>query len=241
MLSEIYVDESSQTKNRYLVLGAVILPSERTAEAEDTVRRLRLPELPHGELKWSKISNAKLSAYERLISAFFRDPAFQHAHFHSIVVDTHQFDHSRFNQGSSEIGFNKEIYQLANKCARLYPENIFHLYPDFRQTSQRPEDLRNLLNHGRRKAGDKRDWPFRRCHFRNSKLTPMLIFPDIFAGAIAYHVNGHLAKPDASPGRSRLSRLIMKLAGVQRPEIDTRMRGKFTIWHRQLRTGVPRR
>jgi hypothetical protein len=33
-------------------------------------------------------------------------------------------DHRTFNFGSSEIGFNKEIYQLALKISRLYDEGL---------------------------------------------------------------------------------------------------------------------
>jgi hypothetical protein len=235
MFSEIYVDESSQTKNRYLVIGAVILPLDHRANVEVIISRLRLPELPHGEMKWAKISRAKLGAYTRVTDAFFHDPTFRQCHFHSVVVDTHALDHNQFNDGSSEIGFNKEIYQLASKCARLYPERLFHLYPDHRNTNQKPEDLRNILNHGRRKSGDKREWPFRRCHFRNSKTTPILMFSDIFSGAIAYHLNGHIDRPDASAARTDLARRILANAQVRDPSNDTRMAGKFTIWHRQLR------
>lgn len=234
-LSEIYIDESSQTKHDYLVLGGVIIPASSRGEACDEVWRQREPELPHGELKWGKVSKGKLFAYKRVVDAFFDRSPFHAAHFHSIVVDTQKLNHKAFNEGSSEVGFNKEIYQLASKFARLYPRKLFHLYPDYRSTDQRPDDLRNILNFGRRKAGDRRDWPFRRCHFRDSKNTPMLWFSDIFAGAIAYHVNGHILKEGASPAKCDLARHILVRAGIRNPMIDTSIGGKFTIWHRQLR------
>jgi hypothetical protein len=64
------------------------------------------------------------------------------------------------------------------KCARLYA-NLFHVYPDRRNTTQTPEGLRLILNRGCRSKGDKRDWPFRRCQFRDSKTTSLLQLADI--------------------------------------------------------------
>lgn len=234
-MSDIYMDESSQTKNRYLVIGGISLASSDVRAANEALARVRLPQLPHGEMKWGKVSNHKLSAYGRTTKAFFDDPAFAAAHFHSLVVDTYALNHNKHNQGSREIGFNKEIYQLAAKFARLYPARLFHLYPDYRDTNQRPEDLRLMLNRGRRKKGDPRDWPFRRCHFRNSKETPLLQLVDLLTGSVAWCVNGHADAPNASPAKTRLAKFVLNRAGVTNCAISTTMSGKFTIWHRQLR------
>lgn len=241
ILSDIYIDESSQTRNRYLVMGGLIVETAKVTSANACISRTRLPELPHGEMKWGKVSNGKLRAYGRTAKAFFDHADLKGIHFHCLVVDTHGQDHAAYNQGSREIGFNKEIYQLASKFARLYPARLFHLYPDNRDTNQMPEDLRLILNRGRRKKGDPRDWPFRRCHFRDSKTTPLLQLVDILTGAVAYCVNNHGSAGDASPAKVRLSKYILDRAGVTNCLKDTSVSGKFTIWHRELqRRGVPR-
>lgn len=234
-LSEIYVDESSQTQNRFLVIGGIGVPRPKLASAEEAFHSQRLPQLPRGEMKWGKVSKGKLPAYGRVIRAFFDDPAFAEIDFHCLVVDTHKQNHRKHNDGSREIGFNKEVYNLASKFARLYPDHLFHLYPDYRDTNQRPEDLRLILNRGRAKAGDKRDWPFRRCHFRKSKHTPMLQLVDLLIGSVAWCVNGHAEKPNASEAKTKLARYVLQKASVIDCRRDTAYRGKFTIWHRQLR------
>ncbi|AHE52831.1 DUF3800 domain-containing protein [Sphingomonas sanxanigenens] len=240
-ISEIYIDESSQTKNRFLLLGGVIIPKRQLAAAEARIAEARLPELPFGEMKWGKVSRSKLAAYKRVADAFFDAAEFKRCHFHSLVVDTALLDHVRYNAGSKEIGFNKEIYQLATKFAKLYPTAIFHLYPDYRNTSQRPDDLRDILNHGRRKDQDSRDWPFRRCQFRDSAKTPLLQLVDILLGSVAFGKNQHFAQPDASPHKLELARHVMRKAGIKHLDRDTARTGKFTIWNRQLRQrGVPR-
>jgi hypothetical protein len=66
-IAEIYVDESSQTKNRFLLIGGIIIPSSDVAAASEAIKQARLPELPYGEMKWGKVSKAK---YEGAFSLF---------------------------------------------------------------------------------------------------------------------------------------------------------------------------
>jgi hypothetical protein len=238
-IREIYIDETSQTKHRYLLLGALCAPLLSRNACEDAFASARLPGLPFGELKWAKVSNSKLLYYQRIADMFFEHDAFSSTDFHCVVVDTQKIDDKSFNEGNREIGFNNEIYQAACKCARLY-RGLFHLYPDERQTNQRPSDLRQILNWGRRKSGDTRDFPFRRCQFRDSKKVIQLQIVDILLGALAYHVNGHAQNPEASAARIELSQHILRAARITNVMKDTATAGKFTIWHRRLRVGVPR-
>lgn len=224
------------------MIGGLIVATQSVETINACLAELRLPELPRGEMKWGKASAKKLKAYGRLAKAFFDHPELVPVDFHSLVVDTHALDHQSYNQGSKEIGFNKQIYQLAAKFARLYPKRLFHLYPDHRDTNQLPEDLRLMLNRGRRKKGDQRDWPFRRCHFRDSKSTALLQLVDVFTGAVAWCVNGHANAPGASAAKTKLAAYILQRAGIQNCTASTAISGKFTIWHIRLgpRGGVPR-
>lgn len=241
-LCDIYIDESSQTQNRYLLLGGLVIPTMTVNLTDAALTKARHPELPFGEMKWGKVSKAKVKAYRRFVDCFFDGVEFKGVHFHSIVVDTSLVDNATYNQGSTDIGFNKEVYQLARKFARLYPSRFFHLYPDERQTSQRPSNLRDILNAGSAKSGDRREWPFRRCQFRRSHDTMSLQLVDLLLGALAFAVNGHADKPGSSEAKRALSAHILRRAGVNYPMVDTRMSGKFTVWHRNLqpRGGVPR-
>ena len=225
-----------------MAMGGLIIQTAKVANANAHIARLRLPELPSGEMKWGSVSKGKLAAYRRLVDSFFDDPVFQGVDFHSTIVDTSQQDHQRFGDGDRDKTFNKELYQLAIKFARLYPRALFHLYPDDRETIHRPGELRDILNFGRRKTGDRRDFPYRRCHFRDSGSTPLIQLVDVMLGGVAYRINGHANAIDASPAKVELSRHILTRAGVRNVALDTARTGKFTIWHRQLqsRNGVPR-
>ena len=235
-VAEVYIDESSHTAHRYLVLGGIIAEISNARRASYAIGQSRLPELPSGVMKWTKVSRAKLPAYTRVINKFFEMQDGMLLDFHSLVVDTTKQNHTLYNKGSQEIGFNKEVYQLAMKFGRLYKRMLFHIYPDRRSTNQSTEDLRFMLNRGIKKHyGDTRDWPFRRLQFREPEDSQLLQLADVFSGSIAWHMNGHSAQPDASAAKTELGNYILEKAGIADVTRDTAMRGKFTIWHRQLR------
>ena len=87
---------------------------------------------------------------------------------------------------------------------------------------------------GLRKKGDRREWLFRRCHFRDSRSEPFLQVVDILLGAIAFQINGHFSAAGASQAKAALCRKTLALAGISNPMKDTAIGGKFTVWHRRL-------
>lgn len=111
---------------------------------------------------------------------------------------------------------------------------LFHIYPDQRSTPQETDDLRLILNRGIRKNGDKRDWPYRRLHFRNSRNTSVLQLTDVLLGAFLFHRNGHRHVEGASPAKCELSDYILERAGIEHVDRDTAIAGKYTVWHRRL-------
>lgn len=80
-----------------------------------------------------------------------------------------------------------------------------------------------------------RDWPFRRCQFRDSSDTPLLQLVDLLTGAVAWSVNGHAAAPGASAAKTRIAQYVLQRAGISDAIKGTAMTGKFTIWIRQLK------
>jgi len=149
-------------------------------------------------------------------------------------VDTSKLKDKVFNSGSREIGFNKEVYQICHKFGRTHRDKLYHVYLDYRDTKSRPSDLRDIINRGIMRKQPNADWPYRRVHFRNSAECLSLQVVDIFIGAIAFKLNGHYAALGASQAKRELSDLVMSLAGVRDVTRDTSVRGRFTIWHRQL-------
>ncbi len=235
-ISDIYLDETSQNNHEYLILGGLIIHKACVPTFDELIRRKRQPELPFGEMKWEKVSRSKLSAYMRVVDAFFDGhPDCHPLDLHTVVIHMPEVRDGIYNAGSRDVGFNKDVYQLCMKFGRLYRDRLFHVYPDHRETKSSLEDLRLILNRGMRKRGDPREWPFRRIHFQDSKRIYALQIVDVLIGALAYRLNRHHLKDGASPIKVQLSQHILDRANIRDVYRDTPVGGKFTIWHRRLR------
>jgi len=241
-LCDLYVDESSQTKHRYLALGGIVVPTAKAGLLEESLKASRLPELPYGEIAWTKVSKSKLAAYKRHVDTILKPSLDLYpVQFHSIIVDTHKIRDNIWNGGSRENGFNKEIYQLLHKFLRLNKTKLFHVYLDKRESAIPLKELRSILNSGAHKKYPNLDWPFRRLHFRDSSTSNCIQLVDVLLGAVAFHVNGHRHANGASEAKSELSDYILTSSGVRNPLTDTSIAGRFTIWHRKLEEGTSRR
>ena len=103
LLEEIYIDETSQTGQRFLVLGGITIPKYLSEEfdayiANARTRRLtpRLRrDMTMSELAWNDIAKGDYAAYEKVIDAYFSfaQPRLKTTltkfEFHCSVVDTH--------------------------------------------------------------------------------------------------------------------------------------------------------
>jgi hypothetical protein len=231
---DIYIDESSQTKHRYLLLGGLIIPTQQITTFDAAAVDARGTDLPAREMGWTKVSRSKLEAYRRFVSIVSALREIQPLDFHCIVIDTHKIDDALYNEGSREAGFNKEIYQLVMKFDKLYPLHDYHVYLDQRSTATIPSDLRLVINRGMMKRNRLRDWPVRRLHYRDSANCHCLQLVDVLLGGVAYHVNGHRQKGGASAAKCELSDFVLKMMGITDVSRDTAIRGRFTMWRRQL-------
>ena len=115
-----YCDESRQVRERFMVLGGMAISEEMSASFNESIAKCRLDNKMSAEFKWKKVSRGKLSEYKKFIDCFFALNNTGHAHFHAIIFDTNQIDHSRYGC-DSEIGFYKFYYQLLlNRFGRFY-------------------------------------------------------------------------------------------------------------------------
>jgi len=240
--SEVYIDESSQTRHRYMLLGALVVPTPLSQRLEAALRAARLPELPVGEMKWTKVSRAKLPAYLRFIDEVLH-PTRWPTDFHCVIIDTHKLNDNRYNIGSREIGINKEVYQLLLKCWRKRQGRNFQVYLDSREIARDKSQeinsqvtlnkLKEVVNFGVRMRSPEADWPIRRVQFRSSADNVFIQATDLILGAIAFQVNGHHLQPDASPAKVALSQRVLDLGQINDPMKDCSRRA--TVWWRQLR------
>jgi len=253
LFCNVYIDESSQTKHRYLVIGGLIVPLSHAdvfeqaiiAARDETIAPARADGTPR-IIKWEKVNAYNLASYRKVVDAFFsfegdhKLPLRKHVDINCVVVDTSKKDLRASGEGDVEIGFNKEVYFLCvPMIGKRFPSELFHVYPDRRSTPHPLKEAQQIMNFGARKYGDKREWPFRRLQFKDPEACQALQVVDIFIGALAYRLNGHCDKPNANAAKKELSSYILARAKITDPFKKTDYhRRRFAILHRD---GAPRK
>jgi hypothetical protein len=247
LFHEVYIDESSQTQHKYMVLGGLCVPLSHSAAFEadiiahrDSTIPVTRPDGTPRIIKWEKLNAYNLKAYTRVIDAYFTFPMrynlplSKSLETHCLAVDTSKKALKATGDGDVEIGFAKEFYFL---CVPLIGKRmkraLFHLYPDRRTTKQSLHEARKIMNAGARKYGDNRPWPYRELRFQDPEMKQALQVVDIIIGAIAFKLNGHYDKPQAKQAKRDLSDYILKRARITNPAVTTPFHLKrITILHR---------
>lgn len=129
----VYCDESCHLPNDsqpVMVLGAVWCPVEKSREISVRLREIKLAhELPPNfEVKWNKVSPAKLAFYRDYLDYFFDD---DDLHFRAWVADKNGLSHATFGQ-SHDDWYYKMMFGLLEPIIR--PDARFRIYLDKKDT-----------------------------------------------------------------------------------------------------------
>lgn len=238
----IYVDESCKDGIRHLILGGIAIELRHIQIVSDELLRQRDQFKTFGEVKWQKVSKAKLPFYKAYVDVFFNLSTSDLLQFHALHVNTSTFNHGKWNQGSSELGFNKLIYQLLlHKFGRRYG-GYYRLYVflDERTTQHTPETIRPMLNAALAKEWGIPGAPFRRLTFQDSKKSEILQLNDLLIGAIGFRKNGRHQLPEASPAKVELAEYIARQAvQLEHPiRVNSPKARRFTLWAFEFKKGV---
>ena len=130
----VYCDESCHLENdgqKAMVLGAVWCPVDKRLEIAKRIREIKQK---HGlktdfEIKWTKVSQSKLSFYLEVIDYFFDDDDF---HFRGIIApDKNNLDHERFGQTHDDWYYKMYFVMLKSI---FDPESKYRVYIDIKDT-----------------------------------------------------------------------------------------------------------
>jgi len=237
----IYCDESRQTKDKFMVLGGIIINSKKLDDSKIITKEFRKNSNMKAELKWSKVSNYKLDEYKKFIDIFFNALENNVMRFHSVILDRHQIDNSKYNNGNKEVGFYKFFYQLllhgfGKKYCNADEATRLIVYMDYRNTKYPLKNLKDYLNVGMANKFWVLNSPFRNIEPLDSKSSDVMQLNDILIGAIGYEKNGYHLKPNASEAKKALCIYIAEKAGLKVLFNTTpRTHYKFSIWNFRLR------
>jgi len=253
LFTEIYLDETSQSGPRFLIIGGIAFPRKYSALFEQTIiaaRGTRLPAFHKDgeprEIKWNTCGRGDFEAYKAVVDAFFdfrlrmEASTVNTCKFHCSIVDTHVRGR-RYSVGSrGQTGFNREIYYHLLLLARsYYKKSLFHVYPDYRTSTMTMNELALILNRVLKRSKDGRDWPFRRIQFRLSNKLQALQVTDILLGALAYRINGHYDSPKANPDKKLLADYVLDRAQaydlLRRRVVKSKNWGNYTFHLRKHR------
>lgn len=236
----IFCDESRQTQDRFMVLGGLIVNSKSIQVINDTIDKYRNEEKMFAELKWSKISDQKLNEYKRFIEYFFALNNSDRMYFRCLIVDNHNVNHKKFNQGNKEVGFYKFYYQLLlhcfgkKNCSNKKKERLIVIL-DQRDSKYKLDDMKYMLNNGINKKYGINYSPFVSIEPRDSKKSNILQINDIILGAIGFQKNGYHLLANSKQSKVKLAEYIAEQAGLKSLLNDTTLANKrFTIWNFKL-------
>lgn len=235
MIYHIYCDESRQTQDRYMVFGGIITTAKNVELFDKAMQLYREGQNMMAEIKWGKVSDKKLNEYKALIDLFFS--LNDALHFKSIVFDTYLIDYKTYSSGDKELGFYKFWYQFLLHSFGPYAkkEDRYLIFMDWRHSSYRLSDLKEVLNNGMRKKYGIREDIFRNIQPLDSKKSNMIQLVDVLMGAIGYQWNGCHTRTGARKAKILLSEYIAQKAGLislaQQTPFSKR---NFSIWHFRL-------
>lgn len=234
---EVYGDESRQTRDRYMVIGGVILPSRQADSLHSAVNLFRESNRMHATLKWTKVSNQKFQEYRNFVDLFF---SFSRViNFRCMVLDTSLIDHETYSGGDRELGFYKFMYQFLVHSLRRYiqPGERALVRLDRRVTTYKLSDLAAVLNAGLKRYLPKMDYaPVRSIEPRQCSGSDLLQIADVLLGAVGFQWNAYHARSEAKRAKVLLAEHIANRANlVSLTQATPRGKADFSIWPFRLR------
>ncbi len=192
-LISIYCDESCHLENdgqSAMVLGAISCPND---EAHRISRSIRLVKRAHGadpylEIKWTKVSPAKVALYQELIGLFVDDSALR---FRAVVIPKNQnLSHKLFNQTHDDFYYKMYYVMLRHM---INPSHKYNVYLDIKDTrgAKKVRKLHDVLCNS---LHDFDQSVIKRVQQIRSHESELLQLADLLIGTVSYANRGFSIK-----------------------------------------------
>lgn len=180
----IYCDESTHLPNDgkpFMVLGALSVPQILARGISRELREIRIKHKinPHFELKWTKVSPAKLDFYLDVIDYFFDNDDLS---FRAIVALKEGLNHQHFNQTYNDWYYKMMFYLVKNV---LPYQDAAYVYIDKKDTNgqEKLDKLRDVIANA--------EYDFNRNNIRRLQIVEshhvgLLQLADLLIGAVNY-------------------------------------------------------
>lgn len=135
MLYNVYCDETCHLEHdnsNVMVLGAVWCPQVKLKEINERIRQIKRRNnvSESMEMKWTKISPAKVELYKDLVNYFFDD---DDLHFRGVIIpDKSKLNHERYRQ-THDTWYYKMYFDMLKVI--FSPTDNYEVYIDIKDTN----------------------------------------------------------------------------------------------------------
>lgn len=185
----IYCDESCHLErdgHGVMVLGAVWCPADQTRQIAQRIREIKSAHgmAPEFELKWNKVSPAKIELYKSIIDYFFDDDDLR---FRAVIIpDKSKLRHADFGQ-DHDTWYYKMMFTLLEPL--LAPSASHYIYLDQKDTrsAEKVKGLHDVLCSSLRDFNRK---IVERVQTVRSHEVQQIQMADLLIGAVCYANRG---------------------------------------------------
>jgi len=227
-------DEAGISDDRFTVVGGILMHRSTLANAYATLQEYRKRHNMKAELKWSRVSNQKINEYKTLVDYFFALNNSNKVHFHSVVFDSHQWNHKRYNGGDGDVGLSKLYYQLLlHKFVKLYGNRgTLYIRLDHRHSQTPLEDIRRMLNAAVARDHGISTSPVKQLVPYDSKHCDLLQMNDVILGAVCAARNGKHLLEGTRLAKRALATHVLEQSGLTTFDVTSPQTVKrFTVWN----------
>ncbi len=190
----IYCDESCHLEHdqqKVMVLGALWCPADKAREIAERIRDQKAKHglAPDFEIKWTKVSPAKLAFYQDVIDYFFDD---DDLHLRALVAQKGNLKHDAFPGQDHDGWYYKMLFEMLKLL--LDPEKRYRVYFDYKDThgSRRITKLHEVLSNS---LYDFSQEIVERVQLVRSHEVELMQLSDFLIGAIGYLNRGLTQNP----------------------------------------------
>jgi hypothetical protein len=229
-----FCDEAGISNDRYTVVGGLSMHRDNIPSVLKNMAVFRETFNMTKELKWTKITDAKLEPYKQLVEYFFAMNNVNLCQFHCVIFDSHAWRHRKYNDGDPDVGLSKLYYQVmhhkfAKACA---PHGSLYVRLDHRNSSTSLHDLRRMLNAAANRDHGVQGNPYKAVESADSKECDILQLNDVVLGAVCAARNGKHLLADTRVSKRAIASLVLEKSGLGTYDTDSpRSVHRFTVWN----------
>ena len=212
MLYNVYCDETCHLEHdgiNVMVLGAVWCKQDKLKEINQRIRKIkeRNNVSPTMELKWTKISPAKINLYRDIVNYYFDD---DDLHFRGVIIpDKTKLNHEKFHQ-THDDWYYKMYFDMLKVI--FNPTDNYEVYIDIKGTNshRKAQKLREVCCNSLYDFSQKVISRIQPIRSEEVQIMPLV---DILIGAVGYTNRQFSEGFLKSPAKQEIVNLIKERSG----------------------------